>query len=228
MKNCPYFKLSNFFLEFIGSFLLVFFAAGAVLTNEFYNGTIGQLMGGFSSGIILFLLIYSLGNFTRGHVNPAVSYMEYRMGYINFNTMICYSFFQILGSICAGYFLKLIFGNIANIGSNLPLIKGEYNYLISFIVEFILSFILASVIIIIAYIQKKSLIILALCCGLVVCVEVIVFGSITGAAMNPVRAVGPHFAANFPGGLWIYILGPISAYLIAIELYIKFLLKQKR
>ncbi len=112
MKNCPYFKLSNFFLEFIGSFLLVFFAAGAVLTNEFYNGTIGQLMGGFSSGIILFLLIYSLGNFTRGHVNPAVSYMEYRMGYINFNTMICYSFFQILGSICAGYFLKLIFGNI--------------------------------------------------------------------------------------------------------------------
>ncbi len=228
MKNCQYFKLSNFFLEFFGSFLLVFFAAGAVMTNEFYNGSIGQLMGGFSSGIILFLLIFSLGNFTRGHVNPAVSYMEYRMGYIKFNTMICYSFFQILGSICAGYFLKLIFGNIANIGSNLPQLAVEHNYLLSFIVEFILSFILAAVIIMIAYIQKKSLIILSLCCGLVVCVEVIVFGSMTGAAMNPVRAVGPHIAANFPGGLWIYVLGPLSAYILAIELYKRFLFKQKR
>ena len=228
MKNCSYFRLSNFILEFFGSFLLVFFAAGAVMTNEFYNNSIGQLMGGFSSGIILFLLIFSLGNFSRGHVNPAVSYMEFRMGYIKFNTMTCYSFFQILGSICAGYFLKLIFGNIANIGSNLPSLNVEHNYLFSFVVEFILSFILASVIIIIAYIQKKPLIILALCCGLVVCVEVIVFGSMTGAAMNPVRAVGPHIAANFPGGLWIYIIGPISAYFLAIELYIKFLLKQKK
>ena len=223
MKNCKYFKLSNFILEFIGSFLLVFFAAGAVMANAFYNGHIGQLMGGFSSGIILFILIYSLGNYSRGHVNPAVSYMEFRMGFIGFNTMIFYSVFQILGSIAAGYFLKLIFGNIANIGSNLPQLKIEYNFILSFVVEFILSFILAAVIIIIAYIQKGSLIILSLCCGLVVCVEVIVFGAITGAAMNPVRAVGPHFAANFPGGLWIYIFGPMLAYVSAIELFKKFI-----
>ncbi len=226
MKNCKYFKLSNFILEFIGSFLLVFFAAGAVMANAFYNGHIGQLMGGFSSGIILFILIYSLGNYSRGHVNPVVSYMEFRMGFIGFNTMIFYSFFQILGSIAAGYFLKLIFGNIANIGSNLPQLKIEYNFILSFVVEFILSFILAAVIIIIAYIQKGSLIILSLCCGLVVCVEVIVFGAITGAAMNPVRAVGPHFAANFPGGLWIYIFGPMLAYVSAIELFKKFIHKR--
>ncbi|WP_428080702.1 MIP/aquaporin family protein [Candidatus Pelagibacter sp.] len=227
MIKCKYFKFSNFILEFVGSFLLVFFAAGAVMANAFYNGSIGQLMGGLSSGIILFTLIYTLGNFSRGHVNPAVSYMEYRVGVIQFNTFIFYSFFQILGSICAGYFLKMIFGNIANIGSNLPLLKVEYNYLISFLVEFILSLILAVVIIIISYIQKGSLITLSLCCGLVVCVEVIVFGAITGAAMNPVRAVGPHFAANFPGGLWIYIFGPILAYVLAIEFY-KFLLLKKK
>ena len=227
MRNCNYFKLSNFILEFVGSFLLVFFAAGAVMANAFYNGQIGQLMGGFSSGIILFILIFCLGKYSRGHVNPAVSYMEFRMGYIGFNTMIFYSVFQILGSIAAGYFLKLIFGDIVNIGSNLPQLQVELNYLISFIVEFILSLILAAVIIIIAYMQKGSLVTLSLCCGLVVCVEVIVFGAITGAAMNPVRAVGPHFAANFPGGLWIYIFGPFLAYVLAIEFYKFFLIKKK-
>ncbi len=227
MKNCRYFKLSNFILEFIGSFLLVFFAAGAVMANAFYNGSISQLMGGFSSGIILFILIYTLGNFSRGHVNPAVSYMEFRMGYIQFNTMIFYFIFQILGSIAAGFFLRLVFGDIANIGSNLPKLSVENNYFLSFIVEFILSFLLAAVIIIIVYIQKGSLILLSLCCGLVVCVEVIVFGAITGAAMNPVRAIGPHFAAKFPGGLWIYVLGPMLAYISAIELYKKFIIKKK-
>lgn len=225
MKNCPYFKFSNFILEFFGSFLLVFFAAGAVMANAFYNGSIGQLMGGFSSGIILFTLILCLGNFSRGHVNPGVSYMEYRMGLIKFHTMIAYSIVQILGSICAAYFLKMIFGDIADIGSNLPALKVEHNLLYSFIVEFILSFVLAIVIIIISYIQKGSLIILSVCCGLVVCVEVIVFGAITGAAMNPVRAVGPHIAANLPGGLWIYVIGPMLAYFLAIEIYKKFIFK---
>ena len=60
MKKCKYSKLSNYILEGIGSFLLVLFAAGAVMSNAFYDGTIGQLMGGFSSGLILFILISSL------------------------------------------------------------------------------------------------------------------------------------------------------------------------
>ena len=54
----------------------------------------------------------------------------------------------------------------------------------------------------VAYVEKLSLTYLAASCGLLVCVEVIVFGAITGAAMNPIRAIGPHFAANFPGELW--------------------------
>ena len=72
----------------------------------------------------------------------------------------------------------------------------------------LLSALLAAVIIRVAYIEKRSLPFLAASCGLVVCVEVIVFGAITGAAMNPIRAIGPQLAANLPGGSWIYIFGP--------------------
>ena len=227
MKKCKYSKLSNYIIEGIGSFLLVLFAAGAVMSNAFYDGTIGQLMSGFSSGLILFILISSLGKYTRGHVNPAVTLIEFRLGYIGKKTAFFYVIFQIIGSILAGYFLKFTIGNYANIGANLPLLKSDFNYLLSFFTEFILSALLAVVIIRVAYIEKLSLNFLAVSCGLLVCVEVIVFGAITGAAMNPIRAIGPHIAANFPGGLWIYILGPTLGFLVVAEVYVFFVKKNK-
>jgi len=227
MKKCKYSKLSNYIIEGIGSFLLVLFAAGTVMSHAFYDGTIGQLMSGFSSGLILFILISSLGKYTRGHVNPAVTLIEYRLGYIGKKTAFFYVIFQIIGSILAGYFLKFTIGNYANIGANLPLLKSDFNYLLSFFTEFILSALLAAVIIRVAYIEKLSLNFLAASCGLLVCVEVIVFGAITGAAMNPIRAIGPHIAANFPGGLWIYILGPTLGFLVVAEVYVFFVKKNK-
>ena len=227
MKKCKYSKLSNYIIEGIGSFLLVLFAAGAVMSNAFYDGTIGQLMSGFSSGLILFILISSLGKYTRGHVNPAVTLIEFRLGYIGKKTAFFYVIFQIIGSILAGYFLKFTIGNYANIGANLPLLKSDFNYLLSFFTEFILSALLAVVIIRVAYIEKLSLNFLAISCGLLVCVEVIVFGAITGAAMNPIRAIGPHIAANFPGGLWIYILGPTLGFLVVAEVYVFYVKKNK-
>lgn len=227
MKKCKYSKLSNYIIEGIGSFLLVLFAAGVVMSHAFYDGTIGQLMSGFSSGLILFILISSLGKYTRGHVNPAVTLIEYRLGYIGKKTAFFYVIFQIIGSILAGYFLKFTIGNYANIGANLPLLKSDFNYLLSFFTEFILSALLAAVIIRVAYIEKLSLNFLAASCGLLVCVEVIVFGAITGAAMNPIRAIGPHIAANFPGGLWIYILGPTLGFLVVAEVYVFFVKKNK-
>jgi len=220
MKKCKYSKLSNYILEGIGSFFLVFFSAGALMSNAFYNGTIGQIMGGFASGLILFILISSLGKYTRGHVNPAVTLMELRLGYIGSRTAFFYIVFQIIGSVLAGYYLKITIGDYVNIGANLPLLKSNLNYLLSFTTEFILSALLAGLIIKVAYIDKLSLSFLASSCGLLVCVEVMVFGAITGASMNPIRAIGPHISANFPGGLWIYIFGPTLGFLLVTEVFI--------
>ena len=128
----------------------------------------------------------------------------------------------LIGSILAGYYLKIIIGDYANIGANLPLLKSDLNLLLSFITEFILSALLAAVIIRVAYVEKLSLPFLAASCGLLVCVEVIVFGAITGAAMNPIRAIGPHLAANMPGGLWIYIFGPTLGFFFVTEIFIFF------
>ena len=222
MKKCKYSKLSNYILEGIGSYFLVFFAAGAVMSNAFYNGPIGQLMGGLASGLILFILISSLGKYTRGHVNPAVTLMEFRLGYIGPRTAFFYIIFQIIGSILAGYYLKITIGDIASIGANLPSLKSDLNYLLSFTTEFILSALLAALIVKVAYIEKNSLSFLATSCGLLVCVEVMVFGAITGSSMNPIRAIGPHVAANLPGGLWIYIFGPTLGFLFITELFIFF------
>ena len=45
--------------------------------------------------------------------------------------------------------------------------------------------------------------------GLIVGIEVMVMGSIAGAAMNPARAFGPYVFLGAWQNYWIYALGPL-------------------
>ena len=59
--------------------------------------------------------------------------MELRLGFISKRTAFFYIIFQIIGSILAGYFLKYTIGDYENIGANLPLLKSDFNYLLSLV-----------------------------------------------------------------------------------------------
>ncbi|MGE4424723.1 MAG: MIP/aquaporin family protein, partial [Pseudodesulfovibrio sp.] len=61
--------------------------------------------------------------------------------------------------------------------------------------------------------------------GLVVVADIIVFGNITGAAINPARAFGPYLIDSLLGGpiAWsqypIYLIGPIGGAVLAAFAY---------
>ena len=44
--------------------------------------------------------------------------------------------------------------------------------------------------------------------GAVVGIEVMLFGAVAGAAMNPARAFGPYIAMGDFSHYWIYVAGP--------------------
>jgi glycerol uptake facilitator-like aquaporin len=55
----------------------------------------------------------------------------------------------------------------------------------------------------------------SLAIGLIISVDILTGGRITGAAMNPARAIGPAFVQQDFTNWWIYWVGPIVGGLIA-------------
>jgi glycerol uptake facilitator protein len=61
--------------------------------------------------------------------------------------------------------------------------------------------------------------------GMVVAVDIIVTGNITGSSLNPARTLGPYLGDSLFGGpnLWnffpVYIIGPIVGAIVAAFLY---------
>ena len=55
--------------------------------------------------------------------------------------------------------------------------------------------------------------------GAIVGIEVMLFGGIAGAAMNPARAFGPFLALGEWQYFWIYLLGPVAGITAAAVLF---------
>jgi aquaporin TIP len=55
--------------------------------------------------------------------------------------------------------------------------------------------------------------------GLVLAMDILAGGALTGASMNPARTFGPALAMNDLSYLWMYIVGPLAGGGIAGLLY---------
>jgi len=63
--------------------------------------------------------------------------------------------------------------------------------------------------------------------GLVVTVDILMGGPLTGAAMNPARTFGPALAAGFFDNHLVYWLGPILGAVVAALLYNNFFMSKE-
>ena len=71
--------LRKYTCEFIGTFALVFFAAGAVMLGAI-TGQLGPVGAGIISGSIITIVIYTFGQISGAHVNPALSISAVYLG----------------------------------------------------------------------------------------------------------------------------------------------------
>src|SRR5215813_12294967 len=59
--------------EFIGTFALVFAGTGAIIINNASGGAITQVGIALTSGLVVLAMIYTVGDISGAHLNPAVS-----------------------------------------------------------------------------------------------------------------------------------------------------------
>jgi glycerol uptake facilitator-like aquaporin len=61
--------------EFIGTFALIFFGAGAICTDQYMHATggIGLLAIALAHGLAIAIMVSAMGHISGGHFNPAVT-----------------------------------------------------------------------------------------------------------------------------------------------------------
>src|SRR5260370_16515392 len=70
-----YTTFQKFLAEFLGTFALVFFGAGAICADRYLqsSGGIGLLGVALASGLAMAIMVSALGHISGGHFNPAIT-----------------------------------------------------------------------------------------------------------------------------------------------------------
>jgi aquaporin NIP len=201
--------------ELIGTYALVFCGTGAIVINEQSGGLITHMGISITFGLIVMSMIYTFGDISGAHINPAVSIAFTVSGRFPVKRLILYMASQITGAILASLTLKGLFPNNVLLGATIP----TGSELQSLLLEFILSFFLMLVIFNVSTGSKEQGMFAGLAIGSVVGLEAMFAGPICGASMNPARSLGPAIVSGQFSSLWIYIIGPISGAIAAVPVF---------
>ena len=105
--------LRKYACEFIGTFTLVFFAAGAVMVGAL-TGQLGSIGAGLISGLVITIVIYTFGHVSGAHVNPALSIAAAYLGKLERRLVPGYVTAQMAGSAAGGLVLLACVGQVAD------------------------------------------------------------------------------------------------------------------
>ena len=207
-------RLNNqYTAEVIGTFILVFTGTGAVVFNDISSDQVTNLGIGLVFGLVVMAMIYTLGDVSGAHINPAVTLGFWASGQFKAKQVAPYILSQCSGALLASLLLRALFGNHANMGATMPREGLVYQCLI---LEIVLTFILMFVILNVATGAKEKGITAGIAIGGVIALEAIFAGPISGASMNPARSLGPAVASMNFKGFWIYLLAPPIGALLAV------------
>ena len=209
--------------EGIGTFLFFFVGAGSVVLGDYLAGNGGTgpgLLGvALAHGLVLAVLVSSLGATSGGHFNPVVTLGVWIMGRITLTRGAAYVVVQLVGALGAGLALKVVFPDAwqaSNIGT--PALGPGITPLVGIGVEAILTVLLVWAVIGTA-VDGRGPKIGGMAIGLAVAADILVGGPLTGAAMNPARWFGPAVAAGAYADWYVWWIGPLLGAAVAALLY---------
>ncbi len=143
-------------------------------------------------GLIIMTMIYSFGNVSGAHFNPAVTLAFMTDGRIKVKNSVYYIVFQLLVAIIASFVLLVMFPDAATLGATNP----SGSALQAFIMEVVLTFFLMTVILNVSTGHMEKGIMAGTAIGGYVALAALFAGSVCGASMNPARSIGPALASG--------------------------------
>ena len=198
--------------EFIGTFVLVFAGTGAIVINETSGGAVTHVGIALTFGLVVLAMIYTVGDISGAHLNPAVSLGFFAARRFSFRELVPYVLSQCAGALAASGILRFLFPQNATLGATQP--AGSATQ--SFILELILTAILMFVILNVSTGAAEKGITAGIAVGAVIGLEAMFAGPISGASMNPARSMAPAVVSQHLSSLWIYLVAPTAGALLAV------------
>jgi len=204
--------------EFIGTFTLVFVAGGAIMVGS--GGLIGVAV---AQGLAIAVMVTALAHISGGHFNPAITLGFVATQRIRMRLALIYWLMQFAGAVAASLLLWWIFPKEAIAPARLgaPLLHPSVGSGAGMALEAIMTFFLVLAVFATAVDERGSFRAVAgFGIGLVVTMDILTGGPLTGAAINPARAFGPQLVYNvWESYTWIFYVGPFAGGVIAALLY---------
>ena len=187
--------------EAIGTFILVLAitsaAVAAALSRPVAGAPYGSLAVPVAGGLALAIAVAGLGHISGAHLNPAVTLGLAVSRRFPWACAPGYVLAQFAGAITAAAVTWGLYGNqarsIAHLGAPAPAAGVPVGRVLA--AEAVVTFVLV----------------------------LVVSGPVSGAGVNPARAIGPMILAGQFPDWWAYLAAPLAGGVVAVALYDRFL-----
>jgi MIP family channel proteins len=207
--------------ELVGTFTLVFIGAGAGVAMQATGEDLGVIGVALAHGIALMVIVYAWGSVSGAHVNPAVTFGIALTGRMPWGKAVGYWIAQLLGAVAAAYLLLYVVGTVHGLGETKGTLTGT-DPLKTVAVEAVLTFFLL-VAVYASGVGGRGGNAAGAAIGLVLTMDILMGGGLTGASMNPARTLGPAVAIGDLSYVWMYLAGPLIGGGAGALLYNQFL-----
>lgn len=170
--------------EFLGTMILL-------LSIQLTFGA-GEVLAAFAVGVIVTVLIYSLGSISGCHINPALTLALFlRGGSVTSVDVLTYWVAQFSGGFCGALLGRILEGK-----SVLPAIGATHNFMQAFLAELIFTAFFILVILQVVPKSGKPESHFGATIGMTLFACIVAIGSISGASLNPAVALSLILAKN--------------------------------
>jgi len=215
-------SVRHFLSEFIGTFALTFVGSAAIMQASQGGGSLVAVA--LAHGLVLAIFV-TMFMHIGAHFNPAITIGMLVVRRIEPVMAGLYVVAQVAGATAAAFALKFAFPAAlfaATRGGgqsvSLDITSGQ-----AFMLEMVGTMFLVWAVFGTA-VDHRAPRVGGFAIGLTLAVDILAFGNLTGASVNPARSFGPAFVSGIYEAQGIYWLAPIAGAVIAALIYEKLLL----